>query len=199
MTTSAVDYINCVIAGSPATGKTSLMRRFFDHSINRAHEPTIGYTKALRHVYDMHVDMDITDLSGSALASGLEHYVAAFKNVDVVFIVVDVTAPSTFDDVASWQHLCRARCSAETLFFLVANKVDAPEAITQLDRLVMANSYDLIYTETSAAKNDGVSELFKLACRHVLRQRSDSINEMKAAYAAATSRRRFCDASCVLS
>ena len=84
-------------------------------------------------------------------------------------IVFDVNNPASID-VSKWSHLT-AKCT-----FLVANKIDLPRVVTQLEGLEKAEALNMLYEEISAKNNEGVEELFRIACKHVFRERKLSMD-----------------------
>jgi len=171
--------LSCVVAGSPGVGKTSIVKRCLK-DYNKSY-PTIGYEvhdKAMV-LCEPPVNLCIVDMSGYLDVTLAPSSITT--NIDILILVYDVTDRESFESVDVW----RDALTPAAQVFVVANKIDLPRAVTQLEGLKKAETLFALYEETSAKNDEGIEDLFRIACKHVVKERKESTD--------VDSRRRKCE------
>lgn len=165
--------LKVVLAGEPAVGKTSIVRRWTQKTFRDDYLPTIGvdiYTFSSIHdtaIGRVRVLWQIWDLAGHPEFSSVDE--AFFENARGVFLVYDVSRPDTLVAIPNWFNRAVKRAHPTAVYVLVGNKVDLRETqpcVTEeqgremAQRLAKALGREVMYVETSAKTGFNIRSLF---------------------------------------
>lgn len=155
-----------VVIGDKATGKSSIVNRFYKDMFNEKVNTTIGAAFAARDVRladGTLVKLQIWDTAGEEMYRAMTK--SFFREAAAGVIVFDVTQPASFDHATSiWLADFRDACP-DSLEVLVANKMDVPDALKKVsgaDGAAKASANSIMggFYEVSAKSGDGVHDLF---------------------------------------
>jgi len=120
-----------LLVGDPAVGKSSLVRRFVDHSYDEKYISSIGVTvKKKSLMYErpsggqMEVSMVIYDLQGERGGKREPPYESYMRGTQGVLAVLDVTRPETSDSISKFWAPKVTEVAGEVPMYIVGNKCD---------------------------------------------------------------------------
>ncbi|XP_054977267.1 ras-related protein Rab-17 [Sorex araneus] len=161
-----------VLLGSESVGKSSLALRYVRNDFPSV-LPTVGcafLTKELV-VGAEAVRLEIWDTAGQ------EKYHSVcrlyFRGAHAALLVYDITRKDSLEQAQRWlQELRRESGPHDVLAMLVGNKADlGPEReVAVQEGKELAESQGLLFTEASALRGDGVTELFSAVAQELLRR-----------------------------
>ncbi|MFD2165071.1 Rab family GTPase [Thalassotalea euphylliae] len=159
----------CLI-GASAVGKTSLVRRFVDGIFSEKYLTTIGVKidKKVVAIEEGEAQLMVWDIEGTDQFSG---FTPRFLNGAAAYVVViDQSRVSSFEDALD--VYAKARQSSNAQSYLVINKQDLPNQLTDEQ---LAQTTSLGFSEvvrTSAKDGQNVEQLFESITRNLLKERS---------------------------
>jgi Ras-related protein Rab-32 len=152
----------CVILGDSAVGKTSLISCFVEHKMPSDYLPTIGtnlYVKEIQPSQNVHFQLTCWDIAGEKKWTAMRKLY--YKGAMGVFMVADVTRPSTFDSLVEyWLKDLKENCE-DVPIVLLANKDDLEN---DLDDAILNSVAEMLnavgYYRTSAKTEQNVNDAF---------------------------------------
>jgi len=167
------------MAGDPAVGKTSLVRRYVTNTFRENYLTTIGVQVSSREVTisDINVKLIIWDVAGQSAFSAVKPLY--FKGSDAVILVFSVTEKSTFDNIDNWDMRVREN-APKAARILVGNKTDLIEyrEVTPEEGKKKAEALGIpVYLESSAKRGSGVSEIFNIAIKLCMQKRLQELKQ----------------------
>ena len=167
---NSYSWLKIILIGDTQCGKTSIIKSFYNVSINKEYFPTIGidyeYKTYRSNKPDVtkEIQVNIWDFSGHP--DFLETRKELYINTDIVMVVFDLSRPATFDSVKQWIEEFRMynnRKMEEIEIGILANKsdLDLQRAIDSETGKRMAQSLNGIYFETSSKLNNNIHESFE--------------------------------------
>ncbi len=165
-----------VLVGESEVGKTSLIRRYVDHSYDEKYVRTLGALVSkhtdmvtLDHGRSMEIALLIWDIMGK---SGLMKLVkgAYFLNAQGALAVFDVTRLETLQRLREWIVAAHHE-RPEMPMVILGNKVDLEDRrqVTDEEALNFAEALGLPYLATSAKTGLNVEAAFRHLAREALR------------------------------
>ena len=152
-----------VVLGDMSVGKTSILTRYIKNSFDAFNESTIGaafFTKTVKSERNEDVNFEIWDTAGQERYDSL--LPMYYRNANVILVVFDLNNINSFNNLRTrWLEIINERKS-ESLIFLIGNKCDLEENISQDDINNFVEEHPGIeYFKVSAKDDTGLTELFQ--------------------------------------
>ena len=168
------------MAGDPAVGKTSLVRRYSTNTFRENYLTTIGVQVSSKEVSFsdiINVKIIIWDVAGQEAFNAMKPLY--FKESDAVILVFSVTDRTTFDNIDNWDLRVKEN-APNAVRILVGNKIDLVEfrkVSYEEGRKKAAELGIPVYLETSAKNNSGVTEIFVTAIKMCMKKRLQKLKQ----------------------
>ena len=162
-------HLKIIMCGAGAVGKTALVRRYVENKFDHNYLLTIGMDPSNKII-------DVKDESGETHKVSLLIYDVAgqerfqtlrevfFRGAHGAFLVFDLTRDRTVDALIDWHRQIMERLGPIPIF-LIGNKADLTNDIEVEKDIITKKLIPRFgaqkYFETSALKNEGVSEAFQ--------------------------------------
>ena len=147
-----------IFVGDACTGKTSIINRIIDNPFNDTYEVSIGIDFMSKNIRfrGQNIKIQIWDTAGQEKYKGLiPSYV---RNSSIVFIVYDVSNPSSFENVSNWISFVKK--IEKTTMILCGNKIDLEREVETNDGEELAKKEGLLFFECSAKSNENIKKMF---------------------------------------
>lgn len=164
MLTPFPPYVIVVTVGESSVGKSSITLRFVHNHFKENNVATIGASFLSKSIYAKGwVKFNIWDTAGQEKYRSLASLY--YRGVDCAIIVYDITNRSSFEAVQNyWVHELRHQCSeyGGLVLCIAGNKADLAEKrqVSEAEGRDLAAEFNALFFETSAKKDENVSELF---------------------------------------
>jgi len=170
--------VKLLLIGDSSVGKSCLLLRYYDNSFTNNFITTIGIDFKVRTVTLLNkkgeektLRLQIWDTAGQERFKTIT--TAYYRGAQGIFLIYDVTSPSSFENVTSWLTQITRHASSACKRVLVANKCDNPPdawKISHEQGVAMAKNHNLPYFETSAKTGAQVNETFDKMAEMVLEE-----------------------------
>jgi small GTP-binding protein len=149
-----------VVIGDSSVGKTSIIHIFDRQTFNPSCHATVGASFLSREVDTTRgrIILNIWDTAGQERYKSLIPTYA--HGARAAFLVFDVTAPRSLDNLAGWIESLQRFCAPECALFVVGNKIDLGEQLPREAARCWAARVNAECHFTSALTGAGVKELF---------------------------------------
>ncbi|MGQ4892189.1 MAG: Rab family GTPase [Candidatus Njordarchaeia archaeon] len=151
--------VKVVMAGDGGVGKTSILEAYRGGNLSKV-TMTIGVNLMSIKV-DERFSLQIWDLSGQEQYRFLID--VFFRGAKIAILVFDLSRPQTLYNLTKWAQILREGAGPKIPTIVIGNKKDIERKVTQEEiqsRIKELGLPILKYFETSAAKNEGVVEVF---------------------------------------
>jgi small GTP-binding protein len=167
-----------ILIGDSSVGKTSIMKRIVTNEFMKHSLATIGVDYMMKtYVFDdFDVACMICDTSGQERFRSLVQ--SFYRQIDVAFMVYDVTNKDSFDHIIEWQvEIEKNSNSSRIIIILVGNKIDLlkKRVISKQDGVLKAIYHNWLFIETSAESGENIKECMAIA----LEQYRDMIHQQR--------------------
>ena len=156
-----------VLLGESGVGKTCIISRYVNNTYDERSETTNGASYASRVVeferYGKSLRLDIWDTAGQEKYRSLTKFF--YKDAAIAVLVYDITRRNSFDEVRKYWYEQLKTCGEKNLVIgLAGNKCDTFDkvSVTEDEAKAFAKEIGAQFQLTSAFKNIGIDELFKL-------------------------------------
>lgn len=163
---------NVQILGEMATGKTSILNRFFNNAFNESYITTVGislYTKAIQ-LTNLEIGLKVFDTCSQERFHSLP--LNNVRKCQGLIIVYDATNKPSFDKIETWiTKLSNVISLEECQLVLVGNKSDLQSVVSEdnVKELVKKyNNINLDYFFISAKTNINITESFLCLIKKML-------------------------------
>lgn len=159
-----------IIIGDSSVGKSCLMQSFISQPIRNRHDPTVGveFGAKIIEVNGERVKLQIWDTAGSEQYRSITR--SYYRAAAAALLVYDTTRKESFDHLAEWLEEARINGNPSITVIVVGNKIDLhtqKEISTEVGKKWAADN-SLLFIETSAKNNQGVTEAFTYSCKDIL-------------------------------
>jgi small GTP-binding protein len=163
--TGDATVLKIILLGDKKTGKSSLLRQYFDQKFSSTYSPTGEMDNRSKRSVVQGRDCKIQIWDASYSRQSRETMVNYFKGTHCFGIVYDLLDYSTVETVPSWIQIIREKCGEEVPLVLIGNKLDK-----QGNRAVAKDSIQKYaidcglqgYIEASAKSTENVSATIDL-------------------------------------
>ena len=159
---SNIKCAKLVVMGDISVGKSSLLARYINNTFDQFNESTIGaafFTKHVQSENGENVNLEIWDTAGQERYDSL--LPMYYRGANIIIFVFDVNNPITLENLRKrWLPIIN-ESSMKTLFFVVGNKNDLENKVSDEDVTKLIQDYgDIDYFKVSAKADTGLEELF---------------------------------------
>ncbi|XP_071496962.1 ras-related protein Rab-22A-like [Diadema antillarum] len=151
-----------VILGKEGVGKTSIVVRYVGKIFSRQVSPTVG---ASFFTFKMNVDnhrvkLQLWDTAGQERFRSMAPMY--YRKSNAAFLVYDITDSRTFENMKLWSEELEKNIDGPIVICVLGNKCDLADnrQVSAEEGLQYAASIGALFFETSALKDEGVSEAF---------------------------------------
>jgi Ras-related protein Rab-2A len=146
------------------------MQSFLSQSVRARHEPTVGveFGAKIIEVNSERVKLQIWDTAGSEQYRSITR--SYYRAAAAAILVYDTTRRDSFEHLAEWLEEARINGNPNITVIVVGNKIDlhTQREVAVEEGKKWATDNGLLFIETSAKNNLGVSEAFLFSCKDIL-------------------------------
>ena len=172
--TDSYDHLlKLLLIGDAGVGKSSILLRFTDDTFNDHLQSTIGVDFKVKMMKKKSKTVKITiwDTAGQERCRTLTS--SYYRGAHGIMLVYDVTRKSTLTQLQTWLDEVETYCGAnskEVVKLLVGNKKDkdADREISWQEGAAWARGRGMLFIETSAKTNDGITQVFDEVVQKIL-------------------------------
>ncbi|XP_063952627.1 uncharacterized protein LOC129255825 [Lytechinus pictus] len=151
-----------VVLGKEGVGKTSIVVRYVGKIFSSQVSPTVG---ASFFTFKMNVDnhrvkLQLWDTAGQERFKAMAPMY--YRKANAAFLVYDITDSKTFENMKFWAEELEQNIDGPIVMCVLGNKSDLADRrqVSSDEGLKYAASIGALFFETSALKDEGVSEAF---------------------------------------
>ena len=172
-----------VLLGESGVGKTCIISRYVNNTHDEKSETTNGASYASKVIdleqYKQSLRFDIWDTAGQEKYRSLTKFF--YKDAAIAILVYDITRRDSFEEVRKYWYEQLKTCGEKNIVIgLAGNKCDMfdKEAVTEEEARSFANEIGAQFQLTSAFKNLGIEDLFRMVgCKYLDPNFQDKIND----------------------
>ena len=172
-----------VLLGESGVGKTCIISRYVNNTYDEKSETTNGASYASKVIdleqYKQSLRFDIWDTAGQEKCRSLTKFF--YKDAAIAILVYDITRRDSFEEVRKYWYEQLKTCGEKNIVIgLAGNKCDMfdKEAVTEEEARSFANEIGAQFQLTSAFKNLGIEDLFRMVgCKYLDPNFQDKIND----------------------
>eukprot|EP01098_Paradermamoeba_levis_P004746 TRINITY_DN2022_c0_g1_i1.p1 TRINITY_DN2022_c0_g1~~TRINITY_DN2022_c0_g1_i1.p1 ORF type:complete len:202 (-),score=63.99 TRINITY_DN2022_c0_g1_i1:348-953(-) len=161
--------IKIVLLGDSNVGKSSLVLRFVHDKFVEHTAGTVGASFLTKSVdlpdLDHIIKFDIWDTAGQERYHSLAPMY--YRGAAAAIVVYDINVASTLERAKNWVNELRYACDSKLVVAFVGNKLDLPRAVSVEEGRQYADERGLLFMESSAKLNQGITEIFHMIARNI--------------------------------
>lgn len=165
-----------IILGDSQVGKTCILKRYVHDAFTTSTRTTIGadFDSKVLKIDEKVVNLNIWDTAGQEVYRAITNQY--YRQASGVFIVFDVTAKRSFENVKGWLKDIKKNCDDQDIIkILIGNKVDLAREVTTEEAGSFALRNKMGYIETSAQENINIEMAFEEITKILLQKFVDVI------------------------
>jgi len=168
------DVCKVVLLGETGVGKTCIISRFINNTFEEGLMSTNGAayankTATFPEYGDKTINFEIWDTAGQEKYRALNQIF--YKDASICILVYDITREPTFKVLQEyWYQQVKENGPKNIILGLAGNKCDLfeKEQVNEEEARAFAKEINAIFEPTSAAKNEGIDDLFHhLGCKFI--------------------------------
>jgi small GTP-binding protein len=164
------EYHKIVLIGDANVGKTSIMNRFVDNTFTREYHPSTGFVSKRKEFRcnNRQIKIELCDTSGDAL-NKQRHFAYHLKGASGIILVYSETDKQSYDNIIIWLDRIKHRDN-DIAKVIVANKCDDDMngVLFYEDGMNLANTFDIMFMETSAKCDIRINELMNMISNKIV-------------------------------
>ena len=173
MSSKKFDYLlKYIMIGDASVGKSNLLLRFVYNTFQTEYQITIGVEFGEKNIIynDKIYQIQIWDTAGQEQFRSITR--AYYKNSICALVVYDISRRDSFESVKQWIEDCKNYMPKNVVMVLVGNKSDLEDnrEVTKDEGQEIADSFGLLFYETSAKSGLNVNEVFNSSLQEIARR-----------------------------
>ena len=168
------ESIKVVLLGEAGVGKTCIIKQFIEKKFEQNTDSSLSaqfVSKTIEYVdFAKTLKFDIWDTVGQERFRSIAKIF--YKDAHVVILVYDITSKKSFNALnAFWIGEIKNNCNGTPLFAIIGNKNDLymKQEVDPLDAKDLAKKIGGIFQLTSAKTAEGISQLFDIIGKKILK------------------------------
>ncbi|NHI93407.1 MAG: GTP-binding protein [Candidatus Lokiarchaeota archaeon] len=160
--TEPMTKLKIVIAGDPAVGKTTLIKKFSTKKFEEDYKMTVGFqiSKIEKIIGYDNVQFMVYDIAGQERFKIMRH--RFYAGADGCILVFDLTNKDSLKNIEMWYKECiNLSENSQVKLILVGNKHDLHRVVPREIGKKVADVIKVPYYETSAKNGLNVDEIFE--------------------------------------
>ena len=155
--------------GDSAVGKSAILIRYTQNKFHSNYLTTVGidYQSKIIHYQNREIEMQIWDSAGQEKYRAISKQY--YKKANGIILLYDVTSRESFQNIKQWIKDKNNNITMKPFLILVGNKIDLERKVTQQEGEELAQKYNVLYFETSAATGKGIEETFQALVENIMR------------------------------
>ena len=168
------ESIKVVLLGEAGVGKTCIIKQFIEKKFEQNTDSSLSaqfVSKTIEYVdFAKTLKFDIWDTVGQERFRSIAKIF--YKDAHVVILVYDITSKKSFNALNDfWIGEIKNNCNGTPLFAIIGNKNDLymKQEVDPLDAKDLAKKIGGIFQLTSAKTAEGISQLFDIIGKKILK------------------------------
>ena len=168
------ESVKVVLLGEAGVGKTCIIKQFIEKKFDESTESSLSaqfVSKTIEYVdFAKTLKFDIWDTVGQERFRSIAKIF--YKDAHVVILVYDITSKKSFNALNDfWIGEIKNNCNGTPLFAIIGNKNDLymKQEVDPLDAKDLAKKIGGIFQLTSAKTAEGISQLFDIIGKKILK------------------------------
>ena len=160
-----------IIVGDPNVGKSCLLLNFLRKEFRTTHDVTIGVdfgVKMLELEDKSIIKLHIWDTAGQeSFKSIIRSY---YRGTIGVLLIYNINNYNSFINILEWMKDIKSYTIPEITFILIGNKCDLDRKVSYNEALEFANTYNMLFIETSAKQSINVNIAFTKLTEYIYKK-----------------------------
>ena len=171
MTTA--DYcLKIIVLGASSSGKSSIIRRYYNDVFDPAQKTTLGFDFVKKKIQTNGklIELQIWDTAGQDQFSALTRMY--YQDTHGVILTYDITSSKSFERVKFWLNDIETNGNKTEQKILIGNKQDLEEErqVSMIDAKIFAEENKLKWLECSAKSGKGINDIFEILANQIIDQ-----------------------------
>ncbi|KRW98602.1 P-loop containing nucleoside triphosphate hydrolase [Pseudocohnilembus persalinus] len=152
--------VKVLIVGDSAVGKTQILNRFTENTFSTSHTATLGVDFKIKtlDIDDKRLKMQIWDTAGQERFKSITQ--TYYQGASAIVLVYSVGDRQSFKNIQNWVEQINQHCDPSVCKLLLGNKCDLQRVVDSSEGNNLAQTYDMLFFETSAKENINITNGF---------------------------------------